>query len=39
MKKSALLVLAIIVAAASFAQTGYKKRPSLAIHFSLIDYE
>jgi OmpA-OmpF porin, OOP family len=39
MKKSALLVLAIIVATASIAQSGYKKRPSLAVHFSFIDYK
>jgi OmpA-OmpF porin, OOP family len=39
MKKSALLVLAIIVATASIAQTGNKKRPSLAVHFSFIDYK
>jgi OmpA-OmpF porin, OOP family len=39
MKKSILLVLAIIVTAASFAQSDVKKRPSLAIHFSMIDYK
>lgn len=39
MKKSALIVLAVIFASATFAQNGYKKLPSLAIHFSLIDYK
>jgi OmpA-OmpF porin, OOP family len=39
MKKSVLLVLAIIVTAVSFAQTDVKKRPSLAVHFSFIDYK
>ncbi|MCY7291021.1 MAG: OmpA family protein [Ferruginibacter sp.] len=39
MKKSMFLVLAIIVTAVAFAQTDNKKRPSLAIHFSMIDYK
>ena len=39
MKKSVLLVLAIVVTAVSFAQTNIKKNPSLAIHFSFIDYK
>jgi OmpA-OmpF porin, OOP family len=39
MKKSVLLVLAIMVTAVSFAQTDVKKRPSLAVHFSFIDYK
>ncbi|MFC4263615.1 OmpA family protein [Ferruginibacter yonginensis] len=39
MKKSMLLVLATIVSAISFAQTNNKKLPSLAAHFSLIDYK
>jgi OmpA-OmpF porin, OOP family len=39
MKKSVLLVLAIIVTVVSFAQTDIKKRPSLAVHFSFIDYK
>jgi OmpA-OmpF porin, OOP family len=39
MKKSVLLILAIIVTAVSFAQTDVKKRPSLAVHFSFIDYK
>jgi OmpA-OmpF porin, OOP family len=39
MKKSALLVLAVLVGATTFAQSGLKKRPTLAIHFSLTDYK
>ena len=39
MKKSIFFVLAIIAATVAFAQTDNKKRPSLAIHFSLIDYK
>jgi OmpA-OmpF porin, OOP family len=39
MKKSVLLVLAMIVTVVSFAQTDIKKRPSLAVHFSFIDYK
>jgi OmpA-OmpF porin, OOP family len=39
MKKSILLVLAIIFTTASFAQSDVKKRPSLAVHFSMIDYK
>jgi OmpA-OmpF porin, OOP family len=39
MKKSVLLVLAIIITAVSFAQTNIKKSPSLAVHFSFIDYK
>ena len=33
------LVLAIIATTVAFAQTENKKRPSLAIHFSMIDYK
>ena len=39
MKKNLILILSIIVGATAFAQSEYKKRPSLAIHFSLIDYK
>jgi OmpA-OmpF porin, OOP family len=39
MKKSVLLVLAIIVTTVTFAQSDIKKRPTLAIHFGLIDYK
>ncbi len=39
MKKSALIVLAVIFASATFAQNSYKKPSSLAIHFSLVDYK
>ena len=39
MKKSIFFVLAIIATSVAFAQTDNKKRPSLAIHFSLIDYK
>jgi len=39
MKKSMFFVLAIIASSVAFAQTDNKKRPSLAIHFSMIDYK
>ncbi len=39
MKKIIFLLLAVIAGAMAFAQTDYKKSPSLAIHFSLIDYK
>jgi hypothetical protein len=39
MKKNILLVFAIIITAASFAQSDVKKRPSLAVHFSMVDYK
>ncbi len=39
MKKSMFLVLAMMASVMVFAQTDNKKRPSLAIHFSLIDYK
>jgi OmpA-OmpF porin, OOP family len=39
MKKSVLLVVAMVALATSFAQSDVKKTPSLAIHFSLIDYK
>ncbi|MFN0081399.1 MAG: OmpA family protein [Ferruginibacter sp.] len=39
MKKIIFLFLAIAAGATTFAQSDYKKRPSLAIHFSLIDYK
>jgi OmpA-OmpF porin, OOP family len=39
MKKIVLLIVAIIVTVVTFAQTDAKKRPSLAVHFGLIDYK
>ncbi len=39
MKKSALLVVAIILATTTFAQSGLKKRPTLAVHYALTDYK
>jgi OmpA-OmpF porin, OOP family len=39
MKKSVLLVAAIVVTMMSFAQSDVKKTPTLAIHFGLIDYK
>ena len=39
MKKNVFLILAIFAGLSAFAQSEYKKRPSLALHFSLIDYK
>ena len=39
MKKNLFLIFAIFASVGVFAQSEYKKRPSLAIHFSLIDYK
>jgi len=39
MKKNIFLILAIFAGLSAFAQSEYKKRPSLALHFSLIDYK
>ena len=39
MKRNIFLLLAIFTCATTLAQSDYKKRPSLAIHFSLIDYK
>ncbi len=39
MKKQLLFVLALIITSVGFGQTDYKKRPSIAVHFSLIDYK
>ena len=38
MKKIIFLFLAVVAGVMAFAQSEYKKRPSLAIHFSFIDY-
>jgi OmpA-OmpF porin, OOP family len=39
MKKSVLLALVALITVSAFAQSGLKKRPSLAIHFGLTDYK
>ena len=39
MKKIIFLVSAMILTAVSFAQSDYIKRPSLGVHFGLIDYK
>ena len=39
MKKSVLMAMTLVAFATSFAQSDVKKTPSLAIHFSLIDYK
>jgi hypothetical protein len=39
MKKTILLVITLFAFALSFAQPGYKKRPTLAVQFSLNDFK
>ena len=39
MKKIAFLIAATLLTAITFAQTGMKKRPSLAIHYAFTDYK
>jgi OOP family OmpA-OmpF porin len=39
MKKSILLGLAVIASAASMAQSEYKKRPSIGVHFTMTDFK
>lgn len=39
MKKFTLSILALIICALSFGQTGYKKLPSIGLHFALNDFQ